>query len=126
MSFTPTSGSVAYAKSGTTIIPGISWKLNLDPKITSNPSNFRDGRVKIATLLDASVTIRLVWDAFAPPTVTGTANIRPGATGTVLCYVDATNYWSVPGIWGVIGPENPGIEDVVMMDATFEFSGTSI
>lgn len=126
MSFLPVQGNVAFAKSGSVIVPGINWKLNLDPKITSNPSNFRDGRVKIGTLLDASVTIRLVWDSAAPPTLVAGANIRPAAPGTVLCYVDATNFFSVPGIWGVIGPENAGIEDCVMCDCTFEFSGANI
>lgn len=126
MSFTPTAGNAAIAKIGSNTIPGINWKLNIDPKLTSNASNFRDGRVKIATLLDASVTIRLVWDSADPPTLSSGLNIRPGESATILCYVDGTNFWSVPSVIGPIGPENAGLEDVVMMDVTFEFSGSAV
>lgn len=124
MAFTPTAGTVAVAKDSNGTYPGINWKLNIDGKVTTNPSNFRDGRVAIGTLTDAQLTLRLIWDSADPPTKVAKYNLREKASVTVNCYVDAANYFIFPGVVSTIGPENPGIEDVVGMDVTIQLSGT--
>lgn len=126
MSFiTATSGATAVLAIGGTVaanvVPGINWKLTYDPKL-KDISNFRDGRSKKDTLPDGSVTLRLIWDASNPATKASGFNLRAAATVTAYCFVDATNYFVLPGIVGPIGPENPGLEDVVGMDVTIEYS----
>lgn len=123
--FHPTSGAVAILVVSGGTVPGINWKFNFDPKL-KDVSNFRDGRVKAGTLPDGNVSVRLVYDKSKPPTAAGGYNLRPGATGSAKLYVDDTNFWTVPYVVGPIGPENPGVEDVVYQDVTLEYSNGDI
>lgn len=125
MAYTPIAGNVAVLKDSNGTYPGINWKLNIDAKATKNASNFRDGRVTVGTLHDAQLTFRLVYDSADPPTKTSKYNLRPGASVVVDAYVDATNFYAFPGLVSIIGPENPGLEDVVGMDVTVELSEQS-
>ncbi len=128
MAFTPTEGQIAKVTltmtGGTlTTIPGTNWKLNLDAK-TKDVSNFRDGRRRWDTLHDATLTVTLVWDSAEQPTKAATTGVRLGVTGTAKCYTDATKFFEVPVIVAQIEPENSGVEDVVMMNVTFELDGS--
>jgi hypothetical protein len=132
MSFTPTVGQVAIVKitlgaGGATdwVGPGITAKADLDGKVVDK-SNFRDGRIKNATLPDATVTLTLVYDQADSPFKTGTggAQITLGATGTLKYCVDATHYFGLPVIVQTIGLENPGMEDDLMCDVEFGLNGS--
>lgn len=123
--FIPVAGPTAVLTDSTgNVQPGVNWKINIDPKITKGPSNFRDGRISIGTLTDGQLTFRLVWDANNPATKASGLNLRPGAQVSLRCYVDAVNYFIFPGCVGPLGPENEGLEGIVGMDVTVELSGT--
>lgn len=124
MSLIPVTGTTAVVKIGGSTIPGINWTLSIDPKITKNASNFRDGRVSVATLTDAQLKLTLVWDDNAPPTLTAGFDLRPGTSVTVDCYTDGSNYFVFPGVVGPADVTNPGLEDVLGYSLTVELSGS--
>lgn len=132
MAFTPTVGSVAVLKlqlAGATAAvstPGMNWKFDMDGK-TKDVSNFRDGRVRVGTLGDSTITMQIPHDQAAPSYLAGSASgysLTLGATGTANLYVSATNFYSVGVIVAKIGDNNEGVEGVVLRDVTFEQSGT--
>jgi hypothetical protein len=130
MAFTPTAGQTAVLKlsmtGGTadTIVPGVNWKLNLDAK-TRDVSNFRDGRARIGTLADATLSVSMVWDSAEQQTKASSGTgIRLGVTGTAKCFTDASKFFSVPVIVAQVGPNNEGVEGVVTNDVTFELNGS--
>jgi len=131
MSFTPTVGQVAVLDltlgggAAHWIGPGINWKLHLDPKVVDK-SNFRDGRIKNATLPDGTLTLTIVYDQADSPFKTTGGNITMGATGTARCFVDATHYWTVPVIVGPLDLENSGMEDDLGLEIEFDLNGTAV
>lgn len=127
MAFIPVGGLTAICKVGGTpaIVPGINWTFNFDPKLAS-ASNFRDGRVMIATLPDGTVSLTLIYDKTSPPTTVAGFGLRPGAGGVALLYVDDTNYWTVPFVVGVVTPKNDGLEDVVKYDVNLQYSSNAV
>lgn len=125
MPFTPTGGSVAVAKIGATTIPGTDWKIDIDPHL-KDCSNFTTGRLKVATLSDAKVTAKLIWDTTAQPTDTAGLNLRDGAAVTMKLFVDATRFFQVAGLISKVSPHLGGIEDVLMYDVELDLSNSTV
>lgn len=127
--FTPTSGSIAVLTvqmAGGTLqtVPAVNWTLEVDGKLF-DASNFRDGRFRVPTLLDSTVTATLVWDSAEQQTKLTATGMRIGATGSVKCYTDATHFFVVPVIVGTLGIKNDGPEGVVMQDVSLSQSSQS-
>lgn len=142
MSFTPTSGQFAAAQLGTgalgsntqITVPGVNWNLDWDNK-SKDVSNFRDGRARVGTLADYTLTLTLVWDSAANPLLaangdlftTGNTGISKGSAINATLYTDQaltnTKAWFGPFIVSKVSPKNSGVEDVIMVDVTCEANG---
>lgn len=122
---TPSSGSTAVAKIGSTTIPGTDWKIDIDPH-AKDISNFTSGRLRVATLTDAKVNIKLIWDTTAQPTDTGGLNLRDGASVTLKLFTSSTQFFLVPGIVTKVSPHVSGLEDVLMYDVEVDLSGATV
>jgi hypothetical protein len=124
----PTPGQVAVLKAtigaGSTdyVFPAINWKLSVDGKVV-DVSNFRDGRYKVGTLPDATLTFTLIWDANDEPTSTAAASVRTGLQGSAKCYTDSTHYFVVPICVSTADVNNDGVEDVLKLDVSCGLSG---
>ena len=133
MAFTPVSGMTARVQltvgtGGSNItIPAINWTLNEDPKLF-DVSNFRDGRVRAATLEDCSISLTLVWDDANRPTKTSQANIRKGMAGTAKLFVGAASnaYYLLPVMVNTVKTSNGGVENVLMQDVELLQSGGAL
>lgn len=123
MPFTPVAGGTAKVTVGSTDIPAINWSLAIDGKV-KDVSNFRDGRSKVGTLTDATLSATVVWDSADLPTASGAANLRASVSVAIKCYVDAVKYFTATYVISTIGPKNEGPEGVMMMDFTAGLSGT--
>lgn len=121
---TPVSGTVAVAKIGSTVVPAIDWKLDVDPKL-KDTSTFADGRKKTKTLTDAKANLKLVWDGGSLPTDPAGFGLTDGASVTLKLYVDSTRFWSVPGLVAKLSPASE-VEGVVMVDIEVDLSGTLV
>lgn len=127
MPFTPTVGMTAIVKltmagNSEVTVPGINWKLAADGK-PADVSNFRDGRKRVGTLPDATITVTLVWDSDEMPTKATGTNLRLGVKGTAKCYTSSTKFFSCPVIVAQIEPENEGVEGRVMQPVTLQLDG---
>lgn len=128
MAFTPSAGLnavVSSSNTGTPALPGMNWSVELDPK-PKDVSNFATGRVKIPTLLDATLRFKLLWDTSNKP-VTGGSNPTgyfAGAYITVYCFLDKANglYDTFSGLISRITQGVDSIEDAVTFDVTVSLS----
>ncbi len=123
MAFTPVAGPVAILKIGTTTVPGINWKLNIDGKL-ANVSNFRDGRWNAETLDDVDLSFSVVWDAAAPPSDTNLLDLRPGITVAAKCFTDSTHFFLLNAIVGTVEPGIDSMESVIMYPVTAKIQGS--
>lgn len=117
MAYTPASGDVAKFTFNSIDQPGVNWKLDIDGN-AKDASNFRDGRNIKTTLPNATATVTLVWDSGLQPTDTLGGPIKIGSVATAKFYVDETKFFTGSFMVTKIGPENKGVEDLVMMDVT--------
>lgn len=129
MAFTPSSGlnCVIQSPLGTTLA-GTNWSLDVDPH-PKDVSNFNTGRLRIATLLDATLTFQLVWDTTAPAVHGGASptGMFAGNYITVYCFVDKSgnSYFTVTGIISKITPNIASIEDAMLLDVEVSLSASS-
>lgn len=130
MPFTPIAGSVAKIITNTnstnSTLPAINWTLDIDPK-AKDVSNFRDGRFRVATLQDSTLTFTVVHDASAPEYLASGGLLVDGRVITAYCYTGANSNqaYTVPAIITSVGVKNEGVEGVVMHDVTaMQHNGT--
>lgn len=121
---TPTGGAIAIVKIGTLTLPGMDWKLEIDPKL-KDISNFLDGRKKIKTLQDGKFTSKIIWDQDEVPTDPAGMNLVDGASVTVHAFVDATRFFVIAGLVAKLTPGS-AMEDALTMDIEVDLSGASI
>lgn len=134
MAFTPTSGLNCVASTnitGTPALAGMNWNIDVDPK-AKDVSNFLTGRLRIGTLLDATLTFQLVWDVATPP-VTQSGSSTPvgfyaGAYITVYCFTSVSptpKYFTVTGIVNKVTPSLASIEDALLYNVEVAMSASS-
>jgi hypothetical protein len=120
----PTGGSVAVLKIGTNVVPGMDWKLTVDPNL-KDVSNFADGRHQKITMLDADFSTTILFDANSMPHDPAGFGLTPGAEITVLCYTDATHFFSVPIVIGKM-EFNSKIDDVLTFNLDAKLNGALV
>ena len=132
MAFTPVAGPnakiVTVFNATNTTQAAINWNLNIDAK-AKDVSNFRDGRFRVKTLQDATLTFTLVHDGGSPEYLTSGGALIDGQIISAQCFTNAnanTAYaFIVPCIVTSVGPKNEGVEGVVMYDVTaMQHNGT--
>ena len=132
MAFTPTAGQFGLCKvtpsgGSSTSVPAINWNLSDDGK-PKDVSNFRDGRSRVATLADSTLSATLVWDSAANPTLNTNGGISRGNAIVANLYTDPASTKPIvfTGIIATLGPKNEGVEGVIMMDFTALQSGAAV
>lgn len=130
MAFTPIAGSTAIIKTiqgnTNTTLAAINWSLPIDGKL-KDVSNFRDGRFRVKTLQDSTLTFTVVHDAGAPEYLAANGQLVDGQVLSVQCYTGTNSnaYFAVPCMVSTVGPKNEGVEGVVMYDVTaLQHNGT--
>lgn len=135
MAFTPSAGLncvVALNTVGSPALAGMNWTLDVDPRV-KDVSNFTTGRMRIGTLLDATLTFQLVWDTTAQaatsslPT-TGTGSMWAGNYITVYCFTSVSptpKYFTVTGIISKVTPSLASIEDAMLYNVEVSLSQSS-
>lgn len=131
MPFTPTAGQYAVCKitpsGGSAVtVPGQNWKLSDDGK-PKDVSNFRDGRARVGTLADSTLSCTLVWDSAANPTLNANGGISRGNSIVAQLYTDpaTTKPITFNGIIATLEPSNEGVEGTVMLSFTALQSGAA-
>ena len=136
MAFTPSSGLncvCALNTSGSPALAGMNWTIDVDPK-PKDVSNFATGRLRVATLLDATLTFQLVWDTAIPPVsggasppLSGNGSLWAGNYVTVYCFVDKAGgkYFTVSGIISKATPAISSIEDAMLYNIEVSLSASS-
>lgn len=108
-------------------IPAINWSLS-DMAKSRDVSNFRDGRYRIGTLGDATLTFTMVWDASEPPFLTTSGGLKRGARVTCVLYTDndctPDKAYHVPGLVDQCDLKNEGVEGTLLYDCTVLLSGS--
>ena len=123
MAFTPTAGPNAVIKTNfnnaNTTLAAINWSLPIDAKL-KDVSNFRDGRFRVKTLQDSTLSFTVVHDASAPEYLTANGGLVDGQAITAYCFTanNANAAFTVPCMVSTVGPKNEGPEGVVMYDVT--------
>jgi hypothetical protein len=135
MAFTPSAGLncvVALNTSGSPALAGMNWTLDVDPH-PKDVSNFATGRMRIGTLLDATLTFQLVWDTTAQAAtstlpLTGTGSLWAGNYVTVYCFTSVaspTRYFTIQGIISKVTPSIASIEDAMLYNVEVSLSQTA-
>lgn len=113
----------------------MNWSLDVDPR-PKDVSNFATGRLRIATLLDATLTFQLVWDTASQPVSqtpqsSSTATLSgfyAGAYVTIYCFTSVaspTKYFIVQGMISKVTPAIASIEDAMLYNVEVSLSATS-
>ncbi len=130
MAYTPIAGSnakiIISANNSNANTAAINWTLNIDAK-AKDVSNFRDGRFRVKTLQDSTLSFTVVHDAGAPEYLAANGLMIDGQVITAYCYTGANSNqaYTVPAIITSVGPKNEGVEGVVMHDVTaMQHNGT--
>lgn len=105
-------------------IPGTDWTLSDDAKL-KECNNFRDGRLRIATLHDSNFSATLIWDSNLFPSSTGGGGLAAGNTVGVTFAVGTGKTFSGTFVLTTVEVNNPGVEDVVMYKVTGVLSAQS-
>lgn len=104
-----------------TTLAAINWTLEIDPK-AKDYSNFRDGRVRVKTLQDATVTCTVIHDTAAAEYLAANGGLVDGQVLTIYCFManantQNTNYaFIVPSVITKVSPKNDGPEGVVEVE----------
>lgn len=102
-----------------TELAAVNWTLEIDPK-AKDFSNFKDGRMRVKTLQDATVTCTVVHDTAAAEYLAANGGLIDGQALTVYCFMgNNTNTnaaFIVPSIITKVSPKNDGPEGLVMVE----------
>jgi uncharacterized protein YaiE (UPF0345 family) len=122
---TAVKGKFCKVEAGTTSLPAVNWNLSLDGNL-DDISNFRDGRKRVGTLDDATLTFSVVEDEDA--TTLGAAGLKMGDTVTVKCYTNnaASKFFIVPSIIGQVTPKVDDVTKALRVDFSASLSGTIV
>jgi hypothetical protein len=123
MPLTPVTGQYAKIKTlvgnTNTELAAINWTLEIDPK-AKDVSNFRDGRFRVKTLQDATVTCTVVHDTAAAEYLAASGGLIDGQVLTVYCFManntNTNTAFIVPAMITKVSPKNDGPEGVVMTE----------
>jgi hypothetical protein len=120
--FVPVKGKFCKAEFGATVLTGINWSLNLDPK-GEDVSNFRDGRARDGTLDDATGSLTLIEDD--ENSILADTAIQIGQFGILKLYTDnaQTKFYSLPVMITNAGPKVEDQEKHLKCDIQFGLSG---
>lgn len=117
----PTGGAVAVLKKGTSVVPGMDWKLKRDAKL-KDCSNFKDGRRQKGTLPDGDFDCKMIFDADDMPFDPAGLGFVEGAEVTVNGYVSLAKFYVIPITIGTVEISSE-IEGVVMYAVTGKSNG---
>ncbi len=125
MPFTPEAGKTAIIKtafnSTNTTLAAINWTLAIDPK-AKDVSNFRDGRFRVKTLQDATLSFTVVHDSTAPEYLVSGGALIDGQIIQGICFPSSNTNTStaflVPAMVTSVSVKNDSPEGAVMYDVT--------
>jgi hypothetical protein len=119
MPLTPVTGQTAVIRTvvgnSNTSLAAINWTLNIDAK-AKDVSNSRDGRFRVKTLQDSTVSCTVVHDGSTAAYLAANGSLIDGQVMTIYCYTNTNAYFTVPAIITNVNPKSEGVEGVVMID----------
>jgi hypothetical protein len=112
------------ASASATEYAAMNWTLNLDGKVVDY-SNFKDGRVRVATLDDATVSFQVPYNEEDKPE-DNPYNLKVGNAFALRLYVNSsqTVYYNVPVVIETVGVSVAGPEDIAKLDVTAGLHGS--
>ncbi len=124
MPFTPTGPGakiITVFNNTNTTAAAINWTLAIDPK-PKDVSNFRDGRFRLKTLQDATLSFTVVHDSSAPEYLASGGALVDGQVIVAQCFTSSNTNTAtafiVPCMVTSVSAKNEGVEGVVMYDVT--------